>query len=480
MSNLILLYVEATQEDISYLRSKGFNTKIISLPSMSIERLKQGLSEESLSSIFIFDFSVWFYVLESDDDYRFLQEERIIEYFSSIEIQYDPIDHDTLESLMKEPSLLLMAERQRFGYLRNAELTDRIYIAASFWQSLLNHFDIDSLIFGETPHHFDDYILLTLMRIRNSKIAGMQASILNRCYFMNSRLDSIKSDKNIFEFTSIRDQLLKTSENLEDFSNVLPAHNSNTKFTPRQNYQQCILDGLKHPSYNKLLPAAIDYLREIKELSGNSDCDEQNLLYILHMEPEASVYPILTRVGTQVTAIRYLANIFGYKIKLREHPRMFSHDVGQLITWKEEHISSTRRLLRHLVKTNTSIEWSSPQINIEQAIDKACGVVCLNGSSTLISLLKGKPTFISNKSVFNGIPGTISLEDNDLVAAYNKAVNTMENSSVTDRIDLISDSLAHKMRSEFLYAVQDGISSQAKSTILWDNLLSMFDSHERI
>ena len=95
-------------------------------------------------------------------------------------------------------------------------------------------------------------------------------------------------------------------------------------------------------------------------------------------------------------------------------------------------------------------------------------------------MLKGKPTFISNKSVFNGIPGTISFEDNDLVAAYNKAVNTMENSSVTDRIDLISDSLAHKMRSEFLYAVQDGISSQAKSTILWDNLLSMFNSHERI
>ena len=85
-----------------------------------------------------------------------------------------------------------MAERQRF-VLRNAELTDRIYIAASFWQSLLNHFDIDSLIFWRNPHHFDDYILLTLMKLEILKLG--YDSILNRCYFMNSRLDSIKLDK---------------------------------------------------------------------------------------------------------------------------------------------------------------------------------------------------------------------------------------------------------------------------------------------
>lgn len=465
MKNCISLYSLLDSESIEVLLNNGFNVPLISIPHFALGKQIELLDGPS-SSRYIFDFSSVIYDLENA--HSMIDRNKLLSYFSSRQYHPAMVSLDTIYKLLSDPALLLMAERQRFGYKRNADLADRCYSLVQFWLTLISNNNIEAIIFGEIPHHFDDYVLLVLSRIFAIPTVLIQCGILDKVFVTDAYCRPYDLEVNTLLMPDIACSLLGMSDAFDDWSHVLPEKVKSKGFKPRSNVIRNIYAGITlYPNEMHLLES-LNYARELKASYEAQSRNTKFILYLLHMEPESAVYPMSTTAISQASVVRALMDRYPeYLIEIREHPYMFSPDIGKIIPWMDEHFSTVRNELRWLVSESAQLRWSPLYKSTEERLSQAEALVCLNGSTSIYASLLGKPLILISTSFLSGHIGTAMIDiDEHMPIEHLKAEIPHE---LDKRVLTLSTFLSKRLRDSLplIYDPSEGTAtSQIKSSFL--------------
>ena len=318
------------------------------------------------------------------------------------------------------------------------------------------------MVFGEIPHHVDDYVLLQLTKIMGIKTVCMQCGILSKTFITNANLETIEGN-NYNDLEELKDMLRETAENLKDWSKYLPAVDASKGYKPKtgiaKNYKELLKEGL----HEDFIEIGGNYLGEMKNSSEIFEEEKKYILYLLHMEPESAVYPMSTKCISQSSVLDILSILFPeHQIVIKEHPHMYSKEVERLIPWRTEHLSLVREEINTIIRDNKCMMWSSPTKETEELLANADALVCLNGSTGLMGLLSGIPTFVAKGSYLSGCNGTKNIDEcnNIELEELKKSINNNKEG----RIQEIALHLSKRLYKSHLITLheksQDEITSQ--------------------
>lgn len=468
--NTLFMYALLNSEEIDQWEAKGFKCSAISTPHICIERQKKYLEEGNLlENIQLFDYSGYIYSSENYE-HQLITLRRIRLLLGHLGLELKRLTLRQAKKVIEDPSILMMAERQRFGHKRVVDISYRIYVIANFWHSYLKGKKIDRVIFGEIPHHVDDFVLLKLTEILGIKTVCIQCGIMSRTFITDSKLNALEYKQyDVDDFNEIKIELHEAAASLDDWSRYLPSVDSTKGYRKRTGILDNYKELVQQNKYDEFIRIGGYYLKMMEDSSRNIREDKKYILYLMHMEPESAVYPMSTNCVTQSAVLDSLGLIFpDHQILIKEHPHMYSKELNRLIPWQNEHLQSTRSEINNIIDDCDSLMWTSPKKTTEELLANADALVCLNGSTGLMGVLSGVPTLVAKGSYLSGCEGTRNIDEVhtvDLIEIQNEINQSME-----ERIEKIALHLSKRLYKSHLITLDKKASSQMTTNKIVDDV----------
>ena len=365
---------------------------------------------------------------------------------SRYELFYDmndflPLERDILEQMQPYESMAMKLLVRITEYdIFNYDESKRLYLQnLRFWNHIFTTEKINFAFFSGIPHHTHDYVIYCLCKVKNIPICIITPTHMRNRWFVGTSLDTI-GENTLKEYR----RLLNTNEEIvlpedlekyyNDFicqkkqavSTVMDGLNKKAKIKSiveiNQGYVNSkkvlkrsvsrIKRGVTSPSESRerkeafgLLSKDLSYVKRTKrriksgekpsdydKIAQNPVANEKYILFLLHLQPEATTLPQAEVFVEQDLPIRILAQAVdgtGIKIYVKEH---------YVQPWRDKNFYSDLASIKNVILIRSDVD-SKPLVLNSVACSTCTGTVALEATANEI------PVMLFSKGGFDDGPG---------------------------------------------------------------------------